>query len=94
MFQSGDVVFVSKQKLTFEKGYKTIWTEKLFIVTDCFPTGPPVYPNKDLLDESIKETFYPEELQKVQLKETIEKILQKCTRKTSANLINLINNLV
>ena len=83
VFQVGDVVRVSKQKLTFEKGYETNWTEELFVVTDCVPRDPPVYRIKDLLDEPIQGTFYPQELQKVQLKEkyAIEKILSKRTRK-------------
>lgn len=44
---------------------------------------PPVYRIKDLLDEPIKGTFYPQELQKVQPKDsyTIEKVLNKRQRK-------------
>ena len=83
VFQVGDVVRVSKQKLTFEKGYETNWTEELFVVTECVARYPPVYRIKDLLDEPIQGTFYPQELQKVQPKEnyTIEKILEKRIRK-------------
>lgn len=83
MFQPGDVVRVSKQKLTFEKGYETNWTEEVFVVTECVRRDPPVYRIKDLLEEPIKGTFYPQELQKVKPKEnyTIEKILDKRIRK-------------
>lgn len=83
VFQAGDVVRVSKQKLTFEKGYETNWTEELFVVTECVARDPPVYRIKDLLDEPIQGTFYPQELQKVKMKDTytIEKILKKRTRK-------------
>lgn len=83
IFQVGDTVRVSKHKMTFEKGYETNWTEELFIVTECIPRHPPVYRIKDLLDEPIKGTFYPQELQKVQPKKdfAVEKVLQKRTRK-------------
>ena len=76
-------VLVLKQKLTFEKGYKTNGTKEFFVVTECVPRDPAVCWIKDLLDEPIQGTFYPQELQKVQLKEkyTIEKILAKRTRK-------------
>ncbi|XP_054711451.1 uncharacterized protein LOC129221040 [Uloborus diversus] len=83
VFNVGDVVRISKQKLTFEKGYEANWTEELFIVTECVKRHPPVYRVKDLLGESIQGTFYSQELQKVKLKEdyTIEKILKKRVRK-------------
>lgn len=83
VFKAGDVVRASKQKLTFEKGYETNWTEELFVVTECIPRDPPVYRIKDLMDEPIQGTFYPQELQKVQLKENfpVEKILKKRMRK-------------
>lgn len=41
VFQPGDDVCVSKQKLMFEKGYETDWTEELFVVTECVPRNPP-----------------------------------------------------
>lgn len=83
VFKVGDTVRVSKQKLTFEKGYETNWTEELFVVTECVPRDPPVYRIRDLLDEPIQGTFYPQELQKVQPKEkfNVERVLKKRTRK-------------
>ena len=33
VFQVGDVMCVSKQKLTFLKEYETNWTEELLVVT-------------------------------------------------------------
>jgi hypothetical protein len=83
VFNVGDVVRVSKKKLTFEKGYETNWTEELFIITECVKRQIPVYRISDLLGESILGTFYPQELQKVRLKEEyrIEKILKKRMRK-------------
>ncbi|XP_035204745.1 uncharacterized protein LOC118179691 [Stegodyphus dumicola] len=83
IFAVGDVVRVSKLKLTFEKGYETNWTEELFVVTECVKRHPAVYRIKDLLGDSVKGTFYAQELQKVRLKEEyrIEKILKKRMRK-------------
>lgn len=82
--KEGDVVRVSKAKLTFEKGYESNWTEEIFVVTKCEQRLQlPVYRIKDLLGEPIQGTFYIEELQKVQPKELfpIEKILDKRFRK-------------
>lgn len=83
LFKVGDTVRVSKQKLTFEKGYESNWTEEIYIVTECVQRIPVVYRIKDLLDEPIQGTFYAQELQKVRLKEefTVEKIIKKRTRK-------------
>jgi len=83
VFNVGDVVRISRKKLTFEKGYETNWTEELFIVTECVKRQPAVYRIKDLLGEVIEGTFYPQELQKVTMKGTyrIEKVLKKRTRK-------------
>ena len=79
VFQVGDVVRVSKQKLTFGKGYETNWTEELFMMAEYVPRDPPVQRIKDLLNETIQGTFYPQEIQKVHLKGkyAIEKILTK-----------------
>lgn len=83
VFNVGDVVRVSKKKLTFEKGYETNWTEELFVITECVKRQPSVYRISDLLGDPILGTFYPQELQKVRLKEEykIEKILKKRMRK-------------
>ncbi|CAL1300469.1 unnamed protein product [Larinioides sclopetarius] len=83
MLNVGDVVRISKKKLTFEKGYETNFTEELFVVTECVKRSPSVYRVKDLLGEPVLGTFYLQELQKVKLKETfpVEKILKKRTKK-------------
>ena len=83
VFNVGDTVRVSKQKLMFEKGYETNWTEELFVITECVQRQPPVYRIKDLLDEPIQGTFYVQELQKVRSKEEflVEKVLKKRMRK-------------
>lgn len=53
------------------------------MITECVKRQPAVYKISDLLGESILGTFYPQELQKVRMKEEyrIEKILKKRTRK-------------
>ena len=83
VFSPGDIVRISKRKLTFEKGYEKSWTEELFKVVECVKRAHPVYRISDLLDEPILGTFYKYELQKVKMKEDfpIEKILKKRTRK-------------
>lgn len=74
---------VSKSKLTFEKGYTTNWTEELFKITECVKRSPAVYRICDLLEESIEGTFYPQELQKVKIKDVfpIDKIIKKRFKK-------------
>lgn len=78
-FNSGDIVYVSKHKITFEKGYETKWTEKMFLVTECVMRIPPAYRIKYLVDKHTEETFYAEKLQKIQFRKhfNIEKILKK-----------------
>ena len=76
-------VLVLKQKLTFEKGYKTNGTKEFFVVTECVPRDPAVCWIKDLLDEPIQGTFYSQELHKGQLKKkyATEKYSDKRTHK-------------
>lgn len=78
-FEIGDVVRISKLKRTFEKGYESNWSEELFRVTECVNRDPKVYRIKDLLDEPVLGTYYKQELQKVNLKDSypIEKIIKK-----------------
>ncbi|GBO05177.1 hypothetical protein AVEN_122123-1 [Araneus ventricosus] len=79
----GDIVRISKKKLTFEKGYETNFSEELFVVSECVKRSPSVYRIKDLLGEPVLGTFYLQELQKVKLKESfpVEKILKKRNKK-------------
>lgn len=82
-YQVGDIVRISKHKLTFEKGYTSNWSEELFKITECVKRSPAVYRITDLLGESIEGSFYPQEIQKVKLKDTfpIEKIMKKRYKK-------------
>ena len=59
MFQVGDVVHVSKQKLTFEKGYETNWTEALFVVTECAAHRPSSTPNQGPAGRTHLRNFLP-----------------------------------
>lgn len=65
-FNVGDTVRISKQKGTFEKGYKTNWTEEFFKVYRVVKHRRPiVYMLEDVEGEKILGTFYTEELQKI-----------------------------
>lgn len=82
-YEVGDIVRISKHKMTFEKGYTSNWTIELFKITECVKRFPAVYRIQDLLGEPILGTFYPQQIQKVKLKETypIEKIINKRYKK-------------
>ena len=64
--KEGDVVRLSKRRGAFERGYTPNWTRELFRVTkvsdDVFPT---VYRVSDLANETVRGTFYRQELQLV-----------------------------
>ena len=60
-----DRVRVSKYKGTFEKGYETNWSEKIFTIHEVHPSDPPVYRLLDDLGEVLDGTFYELELQNV-----------------------------
>lgn len=66
-FKLGDLVRISKQKNTFEKGYKEGWVDELFTIAHVNPgrVGRERYKVKDFNDELIVGSFKPEELQKV-----------------------------
>lgn len=82
VFGIGDTVRISKEKLHFEKGYETNWSEELFTISSLIPRTPPVYKIKDLLGEVVDGTFYKEELQKVKKSDSypIERVLKKRKR--------------
>ena len=48
-----DRVRVSKYKGTFEKGYKTNWSEEMFTIHEVHPSDPPVYRLRDDLGEVL-----------------------------------------
>ena len=80
-FEVGDRVRIVRKKNTFEKGFTPNWTEELFTVVSVKNTSPATYTIADTKGESIKGTFYEQELQKTnQEVYRIEKVVKKRTR--------------
>ena len=62
-FAIGDHVRISKYKRqVFDKGYTPNWTEEIFVIDKVLPTKPVTYSIDDLMGESIKGSFYEQEL--------------------------------
>ena len=82
-FSVGDKVRISKKKKTFEKGYTTRWTEKIFTIIEVKRTSPVTYGIADLNGEEITGTFYEPELQKTsQELSRIEKVIKREKKKS------------
>ena len=83
-FKVGDYVRISMQARSFKKGYLPGWTDEVFEIIKAVPRTPPVYRLSDLTGDTLKGTFYTEELQKVLIHKDdyfpIEKILKTRTR--------------
>lgn len=62
--QLGDFVRIAMTKNTFHKGYKPGWSKEIFKVIGMKLTKPPLFIIKDEKDETIKGSFYENELQK------------------------------
>ena len=63
-FAIGDKVRISKYKRqVFDKGYTPNWTEEIFVIDKVLPAKPVTYSIVDLTGESIKGSFYEQELQ-------------------------------
>ena len=83
-FKVGDFVRINKTKRTFEKGYLPNWTRELFKISAVIKTQSPVtYKITDLDGESVRGTFYSQELQRVEKDQIyeIESILNHRKRK-------------
>ena len=81
-FSVGDKVRISKKKKTFEKGYTTRWTEKIFTI-EVKRASPVTYRIADLNGEEITGTFYEPELQKTsQVLFRIEKVIKRGEKKS------------
>src|SRR6476469_10634612 len=77
-FKVGDKVRMSRIKALFEEGYLPNWSEELYVVDKVQKTIPIIYVIKDLLGETIKGSFYTEELQKTTQEEfRVEKVIRK-----------------
>ena len=82
-FSVGDKVRISKKKKTFEKGYTTRWTEKIFTIVEVKRTSPVTYKIADLNGEEVKGSFYDPELQKTsQQLFRIEKVIKRGKKKS------------
>ena len=80
-FKVGDRVRIVRKKKTFEKGFTPNWTEELFTIDSVKPTQPVTYTLVDTKRESIRGTFYEEELQKTKQEiYCIEKVVKKRKR--------------
>ena len=69
---------ISKYKNIFARGYKTNWSEEVFVVNKTRNTVLWTYVINDLNGEEITGTFYEKELQKTNQKEfRIEKAIKR-----------------
>jgi hypothetical protein len=66
-YKIGDKVRIYKYKYEFEKGYKSRWTNEIFVVSVVHNTKPITYSLKDLKGEDIIGKFYSEELQRSEI---------------------------
>ena len=85
-FKIGDHVRISKLKRKiFDKGYTPNWTEEIFVIEQIIPTKPVTYSIVDLMSESIKGSFYEQELQKAKQQTfRIEKVIRRDNKKKMA----------
>ena len=85
-FKLGDKVKLTFNRSTFDRAYDKKWTEEYFVITErIIKQGKQQYKVKDCENDPISGSFYPEELQKVEIGEDktykIEKILKRRTRR-------------
>ena len=85
-FEIRDHVRISKYKRKiFDKGYTPNWTEEIFVIKQINPTKPVTYSIVDLMSESIKGSFYEQELQKAKQQTfRIEKVIRRDNKKKMA----------
>jgi len=62
-FKVKDLVRISRQKATFEKGYKQNWSTEVFRILKVQNTNPPTYLLEDLHNEPVTGGFYEQEIQ-------------------------------
>ena len=63
-FNVGDRIRIFKWKNKFEKGFRGYWTNEIFKISEVIKTVPFTYRIKDLNNEEIEGTFYPNEISK------------------------------
>ena len=89
-FKVGELVRISKTRMTFEKSYLPGWSEEIFKIESRQASRPPTYRVKDFNDEEIRGRFYEYELQRVTKTDTvykIENVLRKRKRKGKTELL-------
>lgn len=75
----GDSVRISKARGAFKRGFTENWSRELFYIEKILQTSPITYRIRDWKGESIRGSFYKDELQKVRepSEYKIEKILRR-----------------
>ena len=89
----GDFVRINKTKRTFDKGYLPNWTQELFKISAVVKTQFPItYKIEDLDGESVRGTFYSQELQRVEKDQIyeIESVLAHRKRKVGKKWVKEI----
>ena len=86
----GDLVRISKNRLTFGRGYHRNWSEEIFLVFERKNFVQPLYYLRDFNGESIKGGFYENEIQLVTEPEEyrIEKVLR--TKRVNGRILYLV----
>ena len=87
---AGDPVRISKARTTFKRGFTDNWSREIFYVVKALQTSPITYVVRDWKGETIRGTFYKEELQKVRepTEYRIEEVLQR--KKVRGRWMNLV----
>lgn len=65
LLKCGDFVRLAKPKEIFDKSYKPVWTDEIFVVRKVISHHQPVYRIIDLEGNELTGSFYEPELQKV-----------------------------
>lgn len=65
LLKCGDLVRLAKPKEVFDKSYKPVWTNEIFVVRKVISHNQPVYRITDLEGNDLNGSFYEPELQKV-----------------------------
>lgn len=73
-YPMGQSVRISKTRRTFHKGYLPSWTEELFRIVQRVPSKPVTYKIADAAGETLKGSFYEQELQPVDKTDDVYKV--------------------
>jgi hypothetical protein len=87
-FKFRDLVMITKEKVTFTKGYEKTFSADIFRVVKVIQRVPqPVYELSDLQDRPIEGQFYNYELVKVTVSRRTEFQIHKILRTRNKNSI-------